>query len=408
MPRESRRTRFVCISDTHNAAPNSSFKLPAGDVLIHAGDLTNDGRYTELRKTLEWIEKADFEVKIVIAGNHDITLDNHFYKQYGGYFHAQHRQDPAACLELISQFPSIIYLNHGMAEINLLKDDGPRTTFKVFGSPYSPARGLWAFGYPHENAEQLWNQIPLEVDVVVTHTPPKYHCDESRGRGAAGCEALREALWRVRPSLAVCGHIHEGRGVERVVWDLASKNVRFKEHDTGYWIDPGAGNKKQSLVDLTSRGFEPLQNSDTEVMDENSRQVPSWITKPHSPLTIPWKWKLRSQMTALDTVNPTPAPEPEVEGDLTTIQDAGVSVVFKNPITPPSKDTHSLSQGIGGNPTSARSDMEALAGRLGRKETCIVNAAMIATSWPHKAVNGSKYNKPLVVDVNLPAWDTKP
>lgn len=64
-----RRTRIVCISDTHNSSPaDGAFKLPAGDVLIHAGDLTNQGTLSELQKTLKWIEEADFEVKIVIAG----------------------------------------------------------------------------------------------------------------------------------------------------------------------------------------------------------------------------------------------------------------------------------------------------------------------------------------------------
>lgn len=65
----SRKTRFVCVSDTHNASPtNGAFKLPKGDVLIHAGDLTNQGTYAEIRKTLDWIQAADFEVKIVVAG----------------------------------------------------------------------------------------------------------------------------------------------------------------------------------------------------------------------------------------------------------------------------------------------------------------------------------------------------
>lgn len=41
----TRRTRIVCISDTHN----STVKLPKGDVLIHAGDLTNQGSYAEVR-----------------------------------------------------------------------------------------------------------------------------------------------------------------------------------------------------------------------------------------------------------------------------------------------------------------------------------------------------------------------
>jgi predicted phosphodiesterase len=70
MPPHLRKTRFVCVSDTHNANPaNGAFKLPKGDVLIHAGDLTNQGSLSELCKTLDWIEKAEFEVKIVIAGS---------------------------------------------------------------------------------------------------------------------------------------------------------------------------------------------------------------------------------------------------------------------------------------------------------------------------------------------------
>ena len=58
----------MCISDTHNASPRGAFKLPAGDVLIHAGDLTNQGSYSELEKTVKWLDEADFEIKIVIAG----------------------------------------------------------------------------------------------------------------------------------------------------------------------------------------------------------------------------------------------------------------------------------------------------------------------------------------------------
>ena len=45
MSTPTRRTRFVCISDTHNC----TVKLPKGDVLIHAGDLTNQGSLSEVR-----------------------------------------------------------------------------------------------------------------------------------------------------------------------------------------------------------------------------------------------------------------------------------------------------------------------------------------------------------------------
>lgn len=63
------RTRFVCVSDTHGYAPSEAgFKLPPGDVLIHAGDLTNQGSMAEIRRTMDWISKAQFEAKIIVAG----------------------------------------------------------------------------------------------------------------------------------------------------------------------------------------------------------------------------------------------------------------------------------------------------------------------------------------------------
>lgn len=50
-----RRTRIVCISDTHNC----TVKLPKGDVLIHAGDLTNQGSHTEVRVPISVLSCCD-------------------------------------------------------------------------------------------------------------------------------------------------------------------------------------------------------------------------------------------------------------------------------------------------------------------------------------------------------------
>lgn len=64
-----RKTRFVCVSDTHGYTPSEAgFKLPAGDVLVHAGDLTNTGSKSELSRTIDWISQADYEIKIIVAG----------------------------------------------------------------------------------------------------------------------------------------------------------------------------------------------------------------------------------------------------------------------------------------------------------------------------------------------------
>ena len=75
MALERRKTRFICVSDTHTVSPaDGSFKLPKGDVLVHAGDLTKQGTYQELKKTLDWIDQADCEVKVVVAGERSLQL----------------------------------------------------------------------------------------------------------------------------------------------------------------------------------------------------------------------------------------------------------------------------------------------------------------------------------------------
>ena len=88
LPQQTIKTRFLIISDTHSAQlslqenePQAStpfpFRkpLPSADVLLHCGDLTKIGQLYEYRKTLDMLGECDAEFKLVIAGNHDISLD---------------------------------------------------------------------------------------------------------------------------------------------------------------------------------------------------------------------------------------------------------------------------------------------------------------------------------------------
>lgn len=61
----------VCVSDTHNSQP----EIPPGDILIHAGDLTQSGSFEELQAALDWLRSQPHPHKLVIAGNHDLLLD---------------------------------------------------------------------------------------------------------------------------------------------------------------------------------------------------------------------------------------------------------------------------------------------------------------------------------------------
>ncbi|MCJ1478335.1 hypothetical protein MMC13_007013 [Lambiella insularis] len=419
-----RRTRFVCVSDTHNASPaTGAFKLPKGDVLIHAGDLTKQGTLTELQKAIEWIENSDFETKIVVAGNHDVTLDSAFCGQHALDFHNQYPQSSEDCIRLLQRSPKITFLSHQSKEIKLTKEGGPRTHFKVFGSPHSPARGLWAFSYEPDDAHKIWNEVPLDADVVITHTPPKFHCDDSRNRGSAGCEILRQKLWRVRPRLAVCGHVHEGRGMQRVQWDLTCPNIQYKEKGTYYWTDPAAGNKKQSYVDLSSGSGEPLKNDGATPKDDSQQKDKTnevrWASS-HATLPAPEgvASKADTSPTGMSSRKATRestfsfswigSQVTEAASHIQTVVDAS------NPVGKQSAAFTSLSvsssesatRGYGGAPPSSRCDLEALSGRMGRQETCVINAAIMASSWPHRTAGSTPYNKPIVVDIDLPTWES--
>jgi hypothetical protein len=314
-------------------------------------------------------------------------LDEDFYFHHGDSFHNKIKQDPADCIKLLTSSPSITYLCHDSATIRLKSSTGPHTEFTIFGSPYSPRSGLWAFYYEAPKSLEdsstdltsLWELIPLEADIVVTHTPPRTHCDKPEGRRPAGCEALRQALWRVRPKLAVCGHIHDGRGAERVLWDLKNKNTPYAERAAIGWEDPGMGNNKMSLVDLTGK----------------TSKMPALANDGSHPGRPSYE---DDQQTANTT-----SASAETCSDFSSQQ--GSSVAAQKKSSSGSGD-NSISNdsvvGYGGNPESDDCDSEALAGRTGRKETCVVNAAIMKGSYPH--TEGKLFSKPIVVDLYLPVW----
>ncbi|KAJ4291822.1 hypothetical protein N0V90_009718 [Kalmusia sp. IMI 367209] len=80
---QAQPTRVVCISDTHNERPS----IPDGDILIHAGDLTQNGTFAELQAQLDWLRKLPHKHKIVVAGNHDLLLDEGFVTRVSARFY---------------------------------------------------------------------------------------------------------------------------------------------------------------------------------------------------------------------------------------------------------------------------------------------------------------------------------
>lgn len=90
-PHNTIKTRFLILSDTHAALPTQNTNsdapfrppLPHADVLLHTGDLTMLGHLDEYSRALSLLESIDADLKLVIPGNHDISLDPGFYARRG-------------------------------------------------------------------------------------------------------------------------------------------------------------------------------------------------------------------------------------------------------------------------------------------------------------------------------------
>jgi Icc-related predicted phosphoesterase len=177
--------KFVTISDTHGK--HSSLILPAGDVLIHAGDISMKGEEYEIVDFLKWFESLDFEHKILISGNHDFYFE---------------RETAADIQKLIPK--NIVYLNDSMVTINGIN---------IWGSPISPWFFNWAFNrHRGEPIKKHWDLIPNEVDIVVTHGPVYSVLDTTTDGQTVGCEDLLNKVKEVKPKVHICGHIHEAYG----------------------------------------------------------------------------------------------------------------------------------------------------------------------------------------------------
>jgi predicted phosphodiesterase len=68
----------VAISDTHSKFSQFEELLESntsGDIFICAGDFTTYGRQEHFVKFLHFLERLQFRHKVVIAGNHEIAMD---------------------------------------------------------------------------------------------------------------------------------------------------------------------------------------------------------------------------------------------------------------------------------------------------------------------------------------------
>lgn len=180
--------RLVCLSDLH--AQKIYFDIPSGDVLVIAGDICNRGTLEEIKRFDQFLSDLPHRHKLVVAGNHDLPF-------------AKLAAEKAGAL-----LKNAIYLQDSSAEIKGVKFWGSPWQLRYFDGAFDLAQ--------RQELAEKWARIPVDTDVLITHTPPHGILDRTRRGKHVGCRDLAIAIQHISPKAHIFGHIHESAGLCQV------------------------------------------------------------------------------------------------------------------------------------------------------------------------------------------------
>ncbi len=177
--------KLVIISDTHNR--ESALGNLSGDVLIHCGDMfeLSDPSDSSVERMDAWFGSLDFQEILCVGGNHDYALEGRFRDGRQVFRNATFLVDQAFVFDGV----------------------------KFYGSPWTPDLSTHAFYKSDEDLERVWNAVPSDTDVLITHTPPFDVLDVCSWGLKLGCRHLAATVAAVKPAYHCFGHIHNSAGV---------------------------------------------------------------------------------------------------------------------------------------------------------------------------------------------------
>lgn len=177
--------KIVAFSDIHWQLAKLT-EVPAGDVLIYAGDWCYGDTIKTTIAFATFLKKLPHQLKLVIAGNHDTLAES----------------NP----ELVSN----IFKENG---IIYLQDSGiTYEGINFWGSPWTPEFNNWAFMKEDRLLKYVWDKIPKTTDVLITHGPPFGTLDKVGGYRSVGSVTLESSVLSKKPALHIFGHIHDSYG----------------------------------------------------------------------------------------------------------------------------------------------------------------------------------------------------
>lgn len=206
----SRKINISAISDLHGNLLDPEVFEP-GDVLCICGDIVPLDFQRDLvqsiawfcHKFVPWTDQLPFKKVLVVFGNHD------FFAEEIGPKHNNGGHELTRML-----LPGSI---KGQHKIEILCDNVYKYMgFNFYGTSWCPDLMNWAFYGDHDKLVEMYDKIPVGVDVLLSHCPPKFGTVGTvLQRGWSwmrdfGCQELANAIDIKKPHWTFCGHVHSG------------------------------------------------------------------------------------------------------------------------------------------------------------------------------------------------------
>lgn len=129
-------------------------------------------------------------------------------------------------------------------------------SLSVYASPYTPSLGDWGFQY---HPDQGHSFSIHNIDVAITHGPPKGIMDLTHLGERAGCPYVFEAIARARPRMHCFGHIHEAWGAKLVTWrhKISQNPSHLSDIDNGKSVIIGRLSNVRNYVEFATTSHCP-------------------------------------------------------------------------------------------------------------------------------------------------------
>ena len=228
--------KVAVISDLHGHLPTYPSPYWEGieecELLLICGDILPLRIQTNMLESRSWLTEefkpwaASLPVEQVffIAGNHDFWFE---------------RNDLAAH-QIFSSHDKVRYLKNEYADYISTQD---AKVYRIFGTPYCHQFGNWAFMRDEETLAKKFNQIPGNVDILLSHDAPYGTSDIcfegfSASKGHIGCPELRDAIIASKPKYNFHGHLHSSNHGEEVLGETKVYNTSILNEQYNLVYEP--------------------------------------------------------------------------------------------------------------------------------------------------------------------------